>query len=166
MCPCPCRSNRERVAGADRHVPAQDVGSDGSGPGGARLHHRHPRLQLPLLPAHSHEELRPTSGHRCLLPPGALTVLAWSIPFLVLDILRDLSQPILKPTSVVDPGFPEWAPTREGGANLLFGIFFCRKLHENGKKLTKRAHIPRAPGSATELQLRLRGSEGAKILIF
>ena len=132
ICPCTCRSDCERVAGADRYVPAQDVGSDGSGPGRARLHHRHPRLQFPLLPAHSHEELRPTSGHRCVLPTRTFKC-ACMVHFISCTgyFKRFIATYFLNQLQWRIHDFPEWRPTPEGGANLLFGIIFCRKLHEN-----------------------------------
>ena len=55
-----------------------------------------------------------------------------------------LSKVLLCP--VADPGFPRGMPIPEGCTNLLFGIFFCQKLHENENKLTERGvHIPRVP---------------------
>ena len=124
ICPCFCRSNCERIAGADRYVPAQDVGSDGWGPGGARLHHRHPRLQFPLLLAHSHEELRPTSGYRCVQPTRGFYCVCMVHCISCAAYFKRFIATYFKPTSVADPGFsreghrPQWG----GGANLLFGI--------------------------------------------
>ena len=47
---------------------------------------------------------------------------------------------------VADPGFPRSANPRWGGANLLFGKTFCRKLYENERNLNERGkRIPSAP---------------------
>ena len=50
---------------------------------------------------------------------------------------------------MADPGFLKGGATSEVRfANLLFGIIFAKKLHENEKNLTERgARVPRAPRS-------------------
>ena len=59
-------------------------------------------------------------------PPAAFTVFAWSIAFLVLDILRDLSQPILNQLQWRTQVFPEKGidPSGEGVLTYYLAYFY------------------------------------------
>ena len=49
--------------------------------------------------------------------------------------------------------FPEEGTIPRGGVDLLFGLIFRKKLHENEKSWTERGtRVPRLPRSATDVR--------------